>query len=77
MSRNVIATLGLIGLGLLSGCSGGGNTALTTVPTAHLAITLPATTVMVGTAFTFTVTAVDATNAVVPTYIGKIGRAHV
>jgi len=72
MSRNVIATLGLIGLGLLSGCSGGGNTALTTVPTARLTITLPATTVMVGTPFTFTVTAVDGTNAVVPTYIGTV-----
>ena len=72
MSGNVIAALGLIGLGLLSGCSGGGNTALTTVPTAHLAITLPATTVMVGTPFTFTVTAVDGTNAVVPTYIGTV-----
>src|SRR4029077_14644142 len=72
MSRNVIAALGLIGLGLLGGCSGGGNTALTTVPTAHLAITLPATTVMAGTPFTFTVTAIDATNAVVPTYIGTV-----
>jgi DNA-binding beta-propeller fold protein YncE len=72
MSRNVIGALGLIGLGLLSGCPGGGNTALTTVPTAHLAITLPATTVAAGTPFTFTVTAVDATNAVVPTYIGTV-----
>jgi len=72
MSGNVIAALGLIGLGLLSGCSGGGNTALTTVPTAHLAITLPATTVTAGTPFTFTVTAVDATNAVVATYIGTV-----
>jgi 6-phosphogluconolactonase (cycloisomerase 2 family) len=72
MSRNVIAVLGLIGLGLLTGCPGGGNTALTTVPTAHLAITLAATTVTTGTPFTFTVTAVDATNIVVPTYLGTV-----
>ena len=44
MSRNIIAALELIGLGLLGGCGGGGNTALTTIPTAHLAITLPAAT---------------------------------
>jgi len=72
MSGNVTAALGLIGLGLLSGCSGGGNTALTTVPTAHLAITLPATTVTAGKPFTFTVTALDAMNLVVPTYLGTV-----
>src|SRR5215831_14570277 len=72
MSRNVIAALGFIGLGLLGGCSGGGNVALTTIPTAHLAITLPATSVAADTPFTFTVTALDAANAVVPTYIGTV-----
>ncbi len=72
MTRNVIATLGLVGLGLLGACSGGGNTALTTVPTAHLAITLPATTVTAATPFTFTVKALDAMGAVVPTYTGTV-----
>jgi len=70
-SKTTIA-LGLIGLGLLGGCSGGGNTALTTVPTAHLAITLPTTTVTAGTPFTFTVKALDAMGAVVPTYVGTV-----
>ena len=70
-SRTIIA-LGLIGLDLLGGCSGGGNTALTTVPTAHLAITLPTTTVTAGTPFAFTVKALDAMGAVVPTYIGTV-----
>jgi YVTN family beta-propeller protein len=72
MNRNVVAGLWLVGLGLLGGCSGGGNTALTTVPTAHLAITLPARTVVAGTPIIFTVTALDATNAVVPTYVGTV-----
>jgi hypothetical protein len=72
MSRNVVAGLGLIGLGLLGSCSGGGNVALTTIPTAHLAITLPAATVGAGTPFTFTVTALDSVDAVVPTYIGRV-----
>jgi Galactose oxidase, central domain len=72
MNRSLFPALGLIVLGLLGGCPGGGNTALTTVPTAHLAITPSATTVMVGTPFTFTVTALDATNAVVPTYVGTV-----
>src|ERR1700728_3774483 len=70
-SKTTIA-LGLIGLGLLGGCSGGGNTALTTVPTAHLAITLPTTTVTAATPFTFTVKALDAMGAVVPTYAGTV-----
>jgi len=70
-SRTSIA-LGLIGLGLLGGCGGGGNTALTTVPTAHLAITLPTTTVTAGTPFTFTVNALDTMGAVVPTYTGTV-----
>src|SRR5215469_13777518 len=68
MNRILIAALGLSGLSLLGGCLGGGDTALTTVPTAHLAITLPAATVGAGTPFTFTVTALDAASAVVPTY---------
>ena len=72
MRSKTIIALGLIGLGLLGGCGGGGNTALTTVPTAHLAITLPATTVTADTPFTFTVKALDATGAVVPTYIGTV-----
>jgi YVTN family beta-propeller protein len=72
MRSKTIIALGLIGLGLLGGCSGGRNTALTTVPTAHLAITLPTTTVTEGTPFTFTVKALDATNAVVPTYTGTV-----
>ena len=72
MRSKTIIALGLIGLGLLGGCSGGRNTALTTVPTAHLAITLPTTTVTAGTPFTFTVKALDATNAVVPTYTGTV-----
>jgi Kelch motif len=72
MSRNVIATLGFIGLGVLGGCSGGGNTALTTIPTARLTITLPAATVGAGVPFTFTVTALNAMDAIVPTYIGTV-----
>jgi YVTN family beta-propeller protein len=72
MRSKTIIALGLIGLALLGGCSGGGNTALTTVPTAHLAIALPTTTVMAGTPFTFTVKALDAMGAVVPTYTGTV-----
>ena len=72
MRSKTIIALGLSGLGLLGGCGGGGNTALTTVPTAHLAITLPATIVAAGAPFTFTVKALDATGAVVPTYTGTV-----
>jgi 6-phosphogluconolactonase len=72
MRSKTIIALGLIGLALLGGCSGGGNTALTTVPTAHLAITLPTTTVTASTPFTFTVKALDAMGAVVPTYTGTV-----
>lgn len=72
MRSKTIIALALIGLGVLGGCGGGGNTALTTVPTAHLAITLPATTVAAGAPFTFTVKAIDATGAVVPTYTGTV-----
>jgi Galactose oxidase, central domain len=72
MNRNVIAGLWLVGLGLVGACSGGGNTALTTVPTAHLAITLPTATVVADTPFTFTVTALNAATAVVPTYVGTV-----
>src|SRR5580658_1283586 len=70
-SKTTIA-LGLIGLGLLGGCSGSGNTALTTVPTAHLAITFPTTSATAGTPFTFTVQALDAMGAIVPTYTGTV-----
>jgi Galactose oxidase, central domain len=70
--NNVICALGLIGFVVVSGCGGDGNNAVTTVPTAHLAITLPASAVGSGTAFTFTVSALDATNALVPTYVGTV-----
>ncbi len=70
-SKRIIA-LGLFGLYLPGGCGGGDNTAITTVPTAHLAITLPTTTVIAGTPFTFTVKALDAMAAVVPTYTGTV-----
>ena len=72
MRSRIIIALGLIGLGLLGGCSGGGDTALSTVPTAHLAITLPAMTTTAGTAFTFTVNALDGMGAIVPTYTGTV-----
>ena len=72
MRSRLIIALGLIGLGLLGGCSGGGDTALSTVPTAHLAITLSTTTTTAGTPITFTVNALDATGAIVPTYTGTV-----
>ena len=72
MRSTITIALGLIGLGLVSGCGGGGDNAVTTVPTAHLAITLPAGTVEAAAPFTFTVSALDATNAVVPTYVGTV-----
>ena len=72
MKSKLIIALGLIGLGLLGGCGGSGNTTITTLPTAHLAITLPTTTVTAGTPFTFTVKALDAMGAVVPTYTGTV-----
>ncbi len=72
MRSTTIIALSIIGLGLLGGCSGGGDTALTTVPTAHLAITLPTTTVTAGTPVTFTVAALDAANHVVSTYVGTV-----
>ena len=72
MRSKTIIALGLIGIGLLGGCGGGGNTALTTVPTAHLGITLPATIVSSGAPFTFTVKALNAMGAVVPTYTGTV-----
>ncbi|HUO38660.1 MAG TPA: beta-propeller fold lactonase family protein, partial [Mycobacterium sp.] len=72
MRSTTIIAPSIIGLYLLGGCSGGGDTALTTVPTAHLAITFPAMTVTAGTPFTFTVKALDATGTVVPTYIGTV-----
>jgi 6-phosphogluconolactonase len=72
MITRITIALCLIGLGLLGGCSGGGNTALSTVPTAHLAITLPTPTATAGTPFTFTVNALDAMGATVPTYTGTV-----
>jgi Galactose oxidase, central domain/Kelch motif len=72
MKNNSICALGLIGLSVLSGCGGGSNNAVTTVPTAHLAVTLPAGIVVAGAPFTFTVSALDANNAVVPTYVGTV-----
>jgi YVTN family beta-propeller protein len=72
MRSKAIIALGLIGLGLLGGCGESGNTAITTVPTAHLTITLTATTVTAGTPFTFTVKALDAMGAVVVTYSGTV-----
>jgi len=72
MRSKTIVALGLIGLCLLGGCGGSGNTAITTVPTAHLAITLATTTVTAGTPFTFTVNALDAMGAAVPTYTGTV-----
>ncbi len=72
MKNNIISALGLIGVGVLSGCGGGGNNAVTTVPTAHLAITLPAGTAKAGVPYTFTVNALDANNAAVPTYAGTV-----
>ncbi len=72
MKTDIFLALGLIGLAVVSGCGGGSNNAVTTVPTAHLAITLPAGTVEAATPFTFTVNALDATNALVPTYVGTV-----
>lgn len=72
MNCNPIVVLGLLGLGLVGGCGGSGNNDVTTVPIVHLTVTLPAATALVGTPFTFTVTALDATNAVVPTYVGTV-----
>ncbi len=72
MKNNTISALGLIGLSVLSGCGDGGNNAVTTVPTAHLAITLPAGTAKAGVPYTFTVNALDANNAAVPTYAGTV-----
>jgi hypothetical protein len=72
MKNNIICALGLFGLGVISGCGGDSNSAVTTVPTAHLAITLPAATIEAGTPYTFTVSALDATNAIVPTYVGTV-----
>jgi YVTN family beta-propeller protein len=72
MRSKPIIALGLIGLSLLGGCGGSGNTALTTLPTAHLAFTLPTTTATAATPFTFTVKALDAMGAVVPTYVGTV-----
>jgi hypothetical protein len=72
MKVSIISALGLIGLGLLSGCGGGGSNAVTTVPTAHLAVTPDALKAETGTPFTVTVTALDGSNAIVPTYAGTV-----
>jgi len=63
-----------LAIAVLSSCGGGGggNTALTTSRTEHLAITLPATEVPENAPFTFTVTALDASNSVVTTHTGTV-----
>ncbi len=72
MKNNIISALGLIGFALLSSCGGGSNNSVTTVPTAHLAITLPAGPANAGTPYSFTVSALDSSNAVVKTYAGTV-----
>ena len=72
MKTHIFLALAPIVSGLMGGCTGGGNDALTTVPTAHLAITLPAGPASVGMPYTFTVNALDASNAIVTTYAGTV-----
>jgi hypothetical protein len=72
MKTGIVCALGLVAFGLVGGCGGGSTTAVTTVPTAHLAVTPDSASAETGTPFTFTVSALDASGAVVPTYTGRV-----
>ena len=74
MKSKIIILLELIGLGLLGGCGGGGSNAVATAPTAHLAVTLPTGTANAGSPYTFTVSALDSSNAVVTPSLGTVQK---
>lgn len=72
MKFNPVFAANLAALALLTGCGGGGNNAVTTVPTAHLQVVPNVMTAETGAPLTVTVSALDASNAVVTTYAGTV-----
>ena len=79
MARNVFPAVGAIGLLLLTACGGGGgdsgspsDSSTPPPPSAtHFSVTAPST-ATAGTAVSFTVTALDASNNVVTSYSGTV-----
>jgi len=68
MKKSLLLLVSVYSLCLLSACGGGGSTLLSAT---HLSVTAPAT-ATAGTAFNFTVTALDASNKTVTTYSGTV-----
>lgn len=71
MKNALLAVVLISGLILLNGC-GAGNTTPPPIQATHFSVTPVANTATAGTAFNFTVTALDSTNAVVPGYTGTV-----
>src|ERR1700676_5588947 len=63
MTNSLLPVLSLLGLCLLNGCGGGGSTTTSSATATHFSVTAEAT-ATAGTAFPFTVTALDASNNV-------------
>jgi hypothetical protein len=71
VKRSLLVLISLGGLWLLNACGGGGPTTPPPPVTTHLSVTAPAA-ATVGTAFSITVTALDAANNTVTTYSGTV-----
>jgi hypothetical protein len=72
MKKSLWLLISICGFCLLSACGSGGTTTTPPPPPAtHLSVTAPAT-ATAGTAFSITVTALDASNSVVASYAGTV-----
>jgi len=71
MKRYLVILLAVCGAWFAGGCSPGGSTTPPPVAT-HFTVTPAANTATAGTAFNFTVAALDASNAVVSTFTGTV-----
>src|ERR1700675_315665 len=69
MKKSLLVLVAICSLGFLNGC--GSSTQPPPVAT-HFSVTPASNTATAGTAFNFTVTALDASNAAVPAYSGTV-----
>jgi hypothetical protein len=71
MKKNLLLLVSVCSLCLLNACSGSGGSTPPNHAATHFSVTAPAT-ATAGTAFNFTVTALDASNNIVTTYSGTV-----
>ena len=71
MRKSILVSILVLGLGLLSACGGGAAGGGHQLIVTHFSVTAPAN-ATAGTAVSFTVTALDASNNVVSTYSGTV-----